>query len=135
MRFLMLAELLWCVAPPQAPTPPQAPPVVKPACVCGDGCKCAPGGCPGKCPLTPPGFGPAPAGLEWHRDPRGPGGWGLRQVGGVTAPTPPVVAVTPPTTAPTSPTTAFVRGVPAQNCPGGKCPNPARVTAPTLTGR
>ena len=28
---------------------------LKPACVCGDDCKCKPGGCPGACPVAAPG--------------------------------------------------------------------------------
>lgn len=51
--------VLWFTAqgaPPQAPKPAQAPPI-KAGCICGDGCKCAAGECPSRCPVAgvPPG--------------------------------------------------------------------------------
>lgn len=58
MRYLLTLAMLAVAVeaqsasrPLQAPLPPQAPPV-RPACVCGTGCTCPPGVCPGKCPVA-----------------------------------------------------------------------------------
>lgn len=168
MRYLLLVGLLSAATPASAQTftvedrtAPRfvvldrtVPPAVKPACVCGDGCSCKPGECPGGCPVrAAEGMVPPEPGMRWVNLPGVGWGWATdeavatagRPASGtfltprkfatpLNLPAPKLQTVATPATTFAPQTFAPAPAV-AQNCPGGRCPNPARVTAPTLTGR